>query len=225
SPYGSYVRGESKKVWINESDGVTALLGEVWPGETVFPDFTNPDCTSWWVEECKLFYNVVPYDGIWIDMNEVSNFIKGSKNGCAQNDLNYPPFTPSILDQLMFSKTLCMDAVQKWGKHYDVHSLYGYSMAISTQKVIQALFPGKRSFLISRSTFIGSGKHTGHWLGDNAATWDHLKWAIPGMLDFNLFGIPYIGADICGFFDNTTEELCRRWMQVGAFYPFSRNHN
>ncbi|XP_052660788.1 sucrase-isomaltase, intestinal [Harpia harpyja] len=225
SPYGSYVRGESKKVWINESDGVTALLGEVWPGESVFPDFTNPDCTSWWVEECKLFYNVVPYDGIWIDMNEVSNFVKGSKKGCAQNDLNYPPFTPSILDKLMFSKTLCMDAVQKWGKHYDVHSLYGYSMAISTQKVIKALFPGKRSFLISRSTFVGSGKHTGHWLGDNAATWDHLKWAIPGMLDFNLFGIPYIGADICGFFDNTTEELCRRWMQVGAFYPFSRNHN
>ncbi|KAM6199074.1 sucrase-isomaltase, intestinal [Sarcoramphus papa] len=225
SPYGSYVRGESKKVWVNESDGVTALLGEVWPGESVFPDFTNPDCTSWWVEECKLFYNVVPYDGIWIDMNEVSNFIKGSKNGCAQNDLNYPPFTPSILDKLMFSKTICMDAVQKWGKHYDVHSLYGYSMAISTQQVIKALFPGKRSFLISRSTFVGSGKHTGHWLGDNAATWDHLKWAIPGMLDFNLFGIPYIGADICGFFDNTTEELCRRWMQVGAFYPFSRNHN
>uniref|UniRef100_A0A8C3J7A0 alpha-glucosidase n=1 Tax=Calidris pygmaea TaxID=425635 RepID=A0A8C3J7A0_9CHAR len=225
STYGSYVRGESKKVWVNESDGVTALIGEVWPGETVFPDFTNPDCTAWWVEECKLFYNVVPYDGIWIDMNEVSSFIPGSKSGCAPNDLNYPPFTPSIVDKVMYSKTLCMDAVQKWGKHYDVHSLYGYSMAISTQKAIEALFPGKRSFLISRSTFIGSGKHTGHWLGDNGATWDHLKWAIPGMLDFNLFGIPYIGADICGFFGDTTEELCRRWMQVGAFYPFSRNHN
>uniref|UniRef100_A0A672ULX4 alpha-glucosidase n=1 Tax=Strigops habroptila TaxID=2489341 RepID=A0A672ULX4_STRHB len=219
NPYGSYVRGESKKVWVNESDGVTALIGEVWPGQTVFPDFTNPDCTSWWVEECTLFYNTVPYDGIWIDMNEVSNFVQGSGNGCEQNDLNYPPFTPSILDKLMFSKTLCMDAVQKWGKQYDVHSLYGYSI------VIEALFPGKRSFLLSRSTFAGSGKYTGHWLGDNAATWDHIKWAIPGMLEFNLFGIPYIGADICGFSDDTTEEICRRWMQVGAFYPFSRNHN
>ncbi|XP_052541641.1 sucrase-isomaltase, intestinal [Tympanuchus pallidicinctus] len=225
SQYGSYVRGESRKVWVNESDGVTTLVGEVWPGEAVFPDFTNPECTSWWVEECRLFYNTVPYDGIWIDMNEVSNFVQGSNKGCEQNDLNYPPFTPNIVDQLMFSKTLCMDAVQKWGKHYDVHSLYGYSMAIATRQAIETVFPGKRSFLLSRSTFVGSGKHTGHWLGDNQATWEQLGWSIPGMLEFSLFGFPYIGADICGFVFDTTEELCRRWMQLGAFYPFSRNHN
>ncbi|XP_063789067.1 maltase-glucoamylase-like [Pseudophryne corroboree] len=224
-PYGAYERGQKLGVWVNETDGITPIVGEVWPGVTVYPDYTNEACTKWWVDECLEFYKQVKYDGIWIDMNEVSNFVQGSKKGCAANNLNYPPYTPAILDGLMYSKTLCMDAKQAWGNHYDVHNLYGYSMCLATDEAIKAVFPGKRSIIFSRSTFAGAGKYSGHWLGDNAANWNDIKWAIPGMLEFNLFGIPYIGADICGFFEDCSEELCRRWMQVGAFYPFSRNHN
>uniref|UniRef100_A0A673NG06 alpha-glucosidase n=1 Tax=Sinocyclocheilus rhinocerous TaxID=307959 RepID=A0A673NG06_9TELE len=223
-PYEALDRGHAAKVWVTEPDGNTPLIGEVWPGETVFPDYTNQACVDWWVDEISRFHKEVKHDALWIDMNEVANFVQGSSKGCAENKLNYPPFTPRILDNLMYSKTLCMDAKHKWGNHYDVHSLYGYSMVLATEKYVE-VFKTNRSMVFTRSSFPGVGKYAGHWLGDNAANWNDIKWAIPGMLEFNLFGVPYIGADICGFFDDSPEELCRRWMQVGAFYPFSRNHN
>ncbi|XP_022623710.1 maltase-glucoamylase, intestinal-like [Seriola dumerili] len=225
APYDSYDRGNQKNAWVTESDGKTPLLGEVWPGETVFPDYTSQGCIDWWVDEYERFSREIKHDALWIDMNEVANFKKGSNKGCADNNLNYPPYTPKILDEVMYSKTLCMDAKQAWGNHYDVHSLYGYSMVLATEKALQRVFGGNRTLMLTRSSFPGVGKYSGHWLGDNAANWNDIKWAIPGMLEFGLFGVPYIGADICGFFDNSSEELCRRWMQVGAFYPFSRNHN
>ncbi|KAM9358900.1 sucrase-isomaltase, intestinal [Symphorus nematophorus] len=223
--YDSYDRGTEKNAWVTESDGKTPLLGEVWPGITVFPDYTSQKCIEWWVDEYELFSREIKHDALWIDMNEVANFKKGSVNGCADNKLNYPPYTPKILDEVMYSKTLCMDAKQAWGNHYDVHSLYGYSMVLATEKALQKVFGANRTLMLTRSSFPGVGKYSGHWLGDNAANWNDIKWAIPGMLEFGLFGVPYIGADICGFFDDSSEELCRRWMQVGAFYPFSRNHN
>ncbi|KAK2899547.1 sucrase-isomaltase, intestinal-like [Channa argus] len=223
--YGSYDRGTENNVWVTESDGKTPVLGAVWPGETVFPDYTSQSCIEWWVNEYERFSKEVKHDALWIDMNEVTNFMKGSSKGCAINNLNYPPFTPKIAGEVIYGKTLCMDAKHAWGDHYDVHSLYGYSMVLATEKALQSVFGGNRTMMLTRSSFPGVGKYSGHWLGDNAANWNDIKWAIPGMLEFGLFGIPYIGADICGFFGNSTEELCRRWMQVGAFYPFSRNHN
>ncbi|KAI4815127.1 hypothetical protein KUCAC02_005290 [Chaenocephalus aceratus] len=225
APYEAFDRGTAQKAWITDSDGETPLLGEVWPGETVFPDYTSQHCMDWWVDEYERFSREIKHDALWIDMNEVASFVKGSNKGCARNNLNYPPYTPKILDEVMYSKTLCMDAKQAWGNHYDVHSLYGYSMVLATEKALQRVFGGNRTLMLTRSSFPGVGKYSGHWLGDNAANWNDIKWAIPGMLEFGLFGVPYIGADICGFFDDTSEELCRRWMQVGAFYPFSRNHN
>ena len=179
----------------------------VWPDDpTYFPDFSKHVTQEWWVDQIVTFYYKLNFDGILIDMNEPANFV----DGCANNSLNYPPYKPHTDGPDLLQKTICLDAEQFWGSHYDTHSMYGWSETEPTLRGAR-LATGQRSLVLSRSTFVGSGRWTAHWLGDNWSEWDNLHFSIIGMMQFNQFGIPLVGADICGFICNATEELCARW--------------
>jgi alpha-glucosidase len=110
-------------------------------------------------------------------------------------------------------------------REYDFHNLNGHLILNATYAALLSIFPSKRPFIIGRSTFAGSGRVAGHWGGDNASKWAYMFFSIPQALSFSLFGIPMFGVDTCGFNGNADMELCARWMQLSAFFPFYRNHN
>ncbi|XP_023345565.1 maltase-glucoamylase, intestinal [Eurytemora carolleeae] len=227
--YKPYDLGEQFGVWINKPNG-EPLIGRVWPNDPVyFPDYTNLRTHEWWQILIKEFHDLIDFDGLWIDMNEPANFVAGDLNeGCAATATNYPPYLPHVrIDDAkngLADKTICGDAVHATGDHYDLHNMFGWFQSKPTLNGVREA-TGKRGLVLSRSTFVGSGRWVAHWLGDNFSNWSNLRASVIGMLQFNQFGIPFVGADICGFIDDTTPELCSRWQQLGAFYPFSRNHN
>ncbi|XP_063997508.1 maltase-glucoamylase-like, partial [Pogoniulus pusillus] len=211
---------------------------ELYRAYAAFPDFFRGSTQRWWEREITEVYSnprnaslSMRFDGIWIDMNEPSSFVNGAVGGCRDRELNFPPYLPQLgsRSQGLSFKTLCMEAEQLLPdgsplRHYDVHNLYGWAQTKPTLDTLQKLTK-ERGIVVTRSTYPSSGRWAGHWLGDNTAAWDQLDKSIIGMMDFSLFGISYTGADICGFFGDSEYELCARWMELGAFYPYSRNHN
>ncbi|KAJ1490940.1 family 31 glycoside hydrolase [Baffinella frigidus] len=233
------------------------VAGRVWPGGTYFPDFFHPAAGEYWAAQLRQFRTLLAFDGIWLDMNEPSNFCDGpcaALEKCENagtgahprvgvwglgfrvpcevagviRDL-IPPTFPSkrrLTAPIPYGRRLKLGGIRSCSREScDVHNLYGLSETILTSEALVALTAEQRPFVITRSTFPGSGRFAGHWLGDNRATWTDMKESIPGMLTMGLLGIPLVGADVCGFAGATTRELCIRWTQLGAFYPFMRNHN
>ncbi|KAI8981316.1 glycosyl hydrolases family 31-domain-containing protein [Trametes punicea] len=198
------------------------LPGE--PGEPVtdYPEGYNPDV---WGPSGNITINgTLTYDN-----NGTTQTLSKRGLGAAGQkgvDLNTPPYAIHNGDGYLAYHTIATNATHAGGYvELDVHNLWGMMEEKATHLALLNIQPGKRPFLISRSTFPSSGKWTGHWLGDNFSKWTYLYYNIQGVLQFQLFQIPMVGADTCGFNGNTDEELCNRWMQLSAFMPFYRNHN
>lgn len=176
--------------------------GPVWPGDCYFPDFTNPSTRAWWGRQYRSLLDLGA-DGVWNDMNEPTVFGWSSDTipDCARHDWD-----------------------GRGASHAQAHNVYGLQMARATAEGIQALRPEQRTFVFTRSAWAGLQRHAINWMGDNISTWDHLRLTAPMVANLGLCGLAFTGPDTGGFAGDCTPELLTRWLQLGAFTPFLRNH-
>eukprot|EP00002_Diphylleia_rotans_P036823 TRINITY_DN8168_c0_g1_i1.p1 TRINITY_DN8168_c0_g1~~TRINITY_DN8168_c0_g1_i1.p1 ORF type:complete len:902 (+),score=180.65 TRINITY_DN8168_c0_g1_i1:51-2756(+) len=252
--YDYFEKGNAEGIFIRDpEDDSKPYVGKVWPGPCVFPDFSNPKTETYWTDILREFRSKILVDGLWIDMNEIASFCDGRCKmnieyekletsdlftcDCTEqyapskyNDPEYFPGGPearvhrAVTDAKLDRSTIHMEAKHYLGIEYDLHNLYGHFEARATKRAYEGL-TNQRSAIITRASFAGTGRYAGHWLGDNWSNYQNMRDSITGVINFNMFGIPMVGADVCGFLEKTNEELCARWMQLGVFYTFYRNHN
>jgi len=196
-----------------------------------FPDLGRQDVQTWWGQQYTYLINTVGLDMIWQDMTcPALQFID-----------NVTPYRTLPLD-------LMMSSFDSYLPNAKIHNGYVMNLLEATYAGVSLLRPNKRVFIIARGGYAGMQRYAGLWTGDSASSWQFLQINIPEVLSLGISGIPIAGCDIGGFalgnspssgttsgssYDPKTEkivggvtspELLMRWMILGAFLPWYRNH-
>ena len=205
--YKPFDEGESHGYFVKNPDGST-YVGPVWPGPSVFPDFTRKEVRDW-------------FGTLYTD------FVKDGVRGF-WNDMNEPAVFTDQLAQPNATKTMPLDTVHsvegRKTDHREIHNVFGMENVRASHDGLLKLQPNVRPFVITRAAYAGTPRYAVTWTGDNTASWNHLRISLPQLMNLGISGFSYAGADVGGFNGSPTPDLLTRWMEVGVFNPMYRNH-
>jgi len=196
--YTGYDEGIKNDCFIKYPGG-KLYTGSVWPGRCHFPDFTSPKVREWWG---KSFVALTGpgVEGFWNDMNEPSTWGQ------------------SIPDIVRFDFDGHSSTIA------EAHNVYGLNMSRATYEGTKQLLDGKRPFVLTRAAYAGIQRYSAVWTGDNQATEEDMMMAVRMVNSLGVSGVSFTGPDMGGFIGTPTNELFARWMSVGVYTPFLRNH-
>ena len=231
--------GLEKGYFCKKADG-SPFMAAVWPGKAYFADFLRPEVREWFGHKYKALTDC-GIEGFWNDMNEPSLFYSPERLRAFLDDMaalrekdniEQEEFFPRVVGGAMGLMNSPADYASFYHeadgrkvRHDQVHNLYGGSMTRAAGEAFADLRPGQRTLLYSRSSFIGSHRYGGIWLGDNNSSWAQLLANIQMMPSVQMCGFLYSGADLCGFSCDTTPDLALRWLEFGLLTPLMRNHS
>jgi alpha-glucosidase len=200
--------------------GGELFVGHVWPGACAFPDFSRQQVRRWWgaLHHTHVALGVA---GIWNDMNEPALTSLCAPDSSTQTYGR--TMDDSVLHQAGGEDPRGPDGPPL--SHRQFHNAYGMQMARATYQGLRHLQPDGRPFVLTRSGTAGIQRYAAVWTGDNTSAWEYIPQAISTCLNLSMSGVPFIGVDIGGFWQDASGELLVRFTQLGALLPFCRNHS
>jgi len=204
-PYDSGMAGDH---FIKKADG-SLFIGKVWPGPSVFPDFSRAETRKWWGSLYEDLYDGTGAAGFWNDMNEPS--VADSPTRTMPLDVRHRIEEPGFASRI--------------ATHAEMHNLLGQLNSRATFEGLLALQPDRRPFVMTRATYAGGQRYAVTWTGDNSATWNHLRLSTPQLLSLGLSGFSFAGDDLGGFAGTPSPELMTQWIELGMYNPIARDHS
>ena len=208
--YAPYDSGEAGDHFVKENG--KDYVGPVWPGPSVFPDFTREQTRQWWGTLYKDFV-ADGVAGFWNDMNEPAVFRYPSKT--MPDDVEHRIDEPASLGEGFASRMAA---------HTEIHNIYGMENSRATWEGLLTLKPNLRPFVLTRASYAGGQRYAATWTGDNLSSWAHLRQTTPQLLNLGLSGFSFAGADVGGFGGSPSPDLLTRWIMLAAFQPLDRDH-
>lgn len=199
--YYVFNQGLEKNFFQKRQNGAP-FIPKVWPGESMFVDFTLADVRRWWggLHRAYTDHGVA---GIWNDMNEPSDFVDQT----GRNQLDVVSYDEG-----------------ENSTHAKNRNVFALLMARATREGLERLQPDKRPYIITRAAYAGIQRYSTMWTGDTTSTWETLALSVPMFQTLGLSGEPFVGGDVGGFMGRANGELLARSYQVFFLVPFCRNH-
>lgn len=175
-------------------------------------DASNPEAMTWFADQL-VPHSIDGMSGWWLDLGEPEAY-----NENFEGNTRHKGGSPSQVHNEFGN--LWTGAIYK-------------RLATSTEKTVTAdgeeiELREMRHMTLPRAGTAGMQRYGAMpWTGDIKRSWGGLAAQVPALVSAAMSGVSFLGSDIGGFTATygMDQDLYRRWVQLGVFYPMMRTHS
>jgi len=191
-----FAAGDAAGYFVKDQNGDTSLVSWPWGGDSGLTDFFNPSARAWWKNlHLQLLQKNISF--FWMDMNEPAKYNSGW-------------FFYNDEGKAMGTLADCKN-----------------TFAQQQQRTLFEMMTenGNRVLMLTRSGYTGTQRYACPWTGDIQSDYESMRQQLSLGLGLSMSGYHYWTFDIGGSAGGFSDEMVKRWIELGTFMPVTRYHS